>query len=329
MLNLARCRTPALIYVKNKIPVYVRMVLDILGPWITIQYFESLLNLVFQPTDAIWLIDACEPFFLDDINSFYAIIWASLVDRFLLRRVNGFMSKDEAWCCVAQRISCSIYSPEVHDCIGKCSFVTGPRLRHKTPLAFILTRAQTSLESQLLVRQWLEFLHHSGVDWVRYLELENRILGRAVGEDLDMSECHVSDLLYMYKRVLGKACWGGLEFPFWELNVRESCPIRELVMEYPYVAQWGFCNMYFFLSVLIYGRLFGELRTGGLHEDDWPIRRAEDVGMDWDERTIRRSLKTSRFNRKQLRKLRKRRKLEGGFCPKQEIPGTWRDEFDV
>lgn len=310
MLNLARCRSR--IYVKSNTLVYVKMYVDILGPWITIEYFKTLLSLLYQPNDAIWLIDTCEPFFLDEINLFHTIIWNTLLDRFLEGQIIGNTFNDEAWCCVARRFSHSIYN------------AVFTQMRYTYPLMIILLWAETPLESQLFVREWLEFLNRSGVDLVRYLEKESKALEKAAGEQ--------SDPFFrsgMYRRVMREADWGGLKFPFWELKVQEPCPIRELVMEYPYIAPRGYAHLLRFRRLAPYYLFI----LGGGHAEDikeqWPIQDTEINAFNSTERGIRQGLADSRFNRKQLKKLRKRRKLEGGFSPEQEMPGTWRDEFDI
>ena len=199
------------------------------------------------------------------------------------------------------------------------------------------------MQAQQKVLDWIALMEQSGVDVSKYLEVENLHCATTWNNfqphTYDWPGCG---------REFYPIMVGDKVLPCWRFSVDESSPIRELFMEFPYVCTHGLPEYYYTNFPQNHEdqhQAWKDVENMLWDENDWIIRPPL-AGHEYGHRLVHsctneeraklkeslqlaHSLMESRFNRRQMKKLRKARCADKEFTPRKPMPGTWYDEYDL
>ncbi|CAM1502946.1 Fc.00g077220.m01.CDS01 [Cosmosporella sp. VM-42] len=325
--------------VEDSMSLCAKLYFDVKGPYLTIQDLLVLIFVVEHPFAVKRILNSCKEYFQDDLDSVNLCIFYRIVDCYRDSLEPSFEPATlhhKGWASLFQSIISD--DLDVHntnwDVLGPNTFTTNGH----TALQSILLQARNPMVAQDCVRAWTSLVEESGIDVEKYLDTEYHwCASNWDNQDRTSFESR-------YKREFSPVKFKNWSMPCWDFAVSESCPVRELLLEYPYIsreaatpimnfpididnphrawkntecAQWGWDIVRPPLSsfdVLAYS---GRSRT----EAEGQIIK--------ESRRRAQSLMQSRFNRRQMKKLRKARSAKGEFIPRKPMPGTWHDEYDL
>ena len=216
---------------------FIRASIESMGPPLTIEDFSCLLVRLDDPSLFLWVIDYCQDFFLEDTDYFHETIWFTLAGRFVFAYLRMTAFEIESWSCVLKKVINTAYTrwttkiPSFRGWADK-----GQPSSDQSVLQFIMDWARSPVDSQILVQAWFQFLSESGINVERYLATEYTASDTG---DEDLPELLPSICVSYYEREVMVNRAGDLHFCSWNFRISESCQIRELVSEYPYIASQG------------------------------------------------------------------------------------------
>lgn len=284
---------------------------------------DIVLAMEMSPHNALGLIEACHIYFADDPGCFYPYLEFWVAAELCRYITAGDFPDAEAWVPVIRRI------------YNEGNDFDASRI---SSLAALRDESMNPIDSLNSLRLWIALLNDSGVDLDKYLQAEFDVQAH-MGIPWYFGEVG----LYEWKPTTVQI--GGWTVPWQDFQSPESCHIRELATEFNFLV-WQSDVFGPWVSGNHQGKcvLWGtELE---FRNTNWPItfpNWTDQLDDGWDttfnsykdkgiykEKFKRRLLlQETRFNRKQLKKLRKAKKLGGDFMAKTEMPGAWLDEYDI
>ncbi|RSL50311.1 hypothetical protein CEP54_011999 [Fusarium duplospermum] len=301
---------------------------DLRGDSLTYGEFSTLLNEISSAHDVKTFVDYCKPRLSNQWGPFNLCVYSYLVSAFeLWNSLQRYDLLDDWTPVLADILSNGI---DIHTTI----WLNEPLLESRGGLSAVHRIISTAGSPQMALERcslWLDLLKRVGVDIDQYLDVE---INHCVATwDQKGADRHTE-----FRKILTIQEYGGRRVPCWAQDIDNTCPVRELLLEFPHFQKLELYRVQLECSSVPELHRAWKDPAAQICWDGSPLwlfyPRVERTSMDgfrgsWQSEATKRQvagldracfLRESRFERRQMRKLRK----TGQKCS-NSMPGAWVD----